>query len=318
MRRRRSGLEKEKIIMLASSVLVLTALTVTGLYVRNQKKPVEPEEQIEDISSSEKTEAENISGLTEEMPAEMEAEASEEGMDSQVDLDALGELDYAPLLQEVGSGNVTNPTAEKVEGTRRTLPENDRAAEEEVLFQPEGVLEVDAEAGTARLVDEEVKIEKEAVEEAVAEAVSAEAAERELYFDDSQNLVWPIVGNVLLKYSMDKAIFFPTLQQYKYNPAIVIAAVEGDNIANAADGRVKSIYNDASTGTTLVMDIGSGYEVTYGQMKNVTVKEGDYVKKGAVLGQVAAPSRAYSVEGTNVYFKLCKDGSPVNPMNRLG
>ena len=44
MRRRRSSFRKEKAIMLASSCLVLTALTVTGLYVRNQRKELHPGE----------------------------------------------------------------------------------------------------------------------------------------------------------------------------------------------------------------------------------------------------------------------------------
>ena len=44
MRRRRSSFRKEKAIMLASSCLVLTALTVTGLYVRNLGKEEEQEE----------------------------------------------------------------------------------------------------------------------------------------------------------------------------------------------------------------------------------------------------------------------------------
>ena len=47
--------------------------------------------------------------------------------------------------------------------------------------------------------------------------------------------MWPIVGDVLVNYSMDKTVYFPTLQQYKYNPAIVIAANKGDSITAAAD-----------------------------------------------------------------------------------
>lgn len=316
MRRRRSRLGKEKIIMLASGALVLTALTVTGLYVRNQNKPVEEEEQIVDFSSLERTVPEKADEIASAQAAE--------------DLDELGELDYAPLLQEANSGKVSNPGLQKKK-VRRTLPEKKaeeaakgEAAEEEAalepeageevaMLEPEGVVEVDIAAGTAELVEEEI-----VAEEAVAQAAPAEAAERELHFDENENLVWPIVGNVLLNYSMDKAVYFPTLQQYKYNPAIVIAAVEGDSVTSAAAGKVTSIYEDSATGTTLVMELGDGYEATYGQLKEVAVAEGDHVEKGAILAKVASPTRQYSVEGCNVYFKLCKDGSPVNPMNRLG
>ena len=37
-RRNRSSIRKERIIMLASSVFVLAALTVTGVYVRNNNR----------------------------------------------------------------------------------------------------------------------------------------------------------------------------------------------------------------------------------------------------------------------------------------
>ena len=56
MRRRRSSFRKEKAIMLASSCLVLTALTVTGLYVRNQRKEL-PEENVVDFTALEEEES---------------------------------------------------------------------------------------------------------------------------------------------------------------------------------------------------------------------------------------------------------------------
>ena len=54
------------------------------------------------------------------------------------------------------------------------------------------------------------------------------------------------------------------------------------------------------------------------QQEEVTVEEGDYVETGAVIGHVAEPTKYYSVEGSNVYFKLTKDGEAVNPLDYLG
>ena len=64
-------------------------------------------------------------------------------------------------------------------------------------------------------------------------------------------------------------------------------------------------------------DKEDGYELTYGQLTDLTVAEGDIVTTGEIIGQVAEPTKYYSVEGCNVYFKLTKDGQPVNPLNRL-
>ena len=41
-----------------------------------------------------------------------------------------------------------------------------------------------------------------------------------LSFSEDSNLVWPVNGTVLMSYSMDKTIYFSTLDQYKYNPAL--------------------------------------------------------------------------------------------------
>ena len=57
--------------------------------------------------------------------------------------------------------------------------------------------------------------------------------------------------------------------------------------------------------------------MTYGQLKDIMVLQGDMVSAGDVLGKVAAPTKYYSEEGPNVYFKLTKDGVPVNPLSCL-
>ena len=148
------------------------------------------------------------------------------------------------------------------------------------------------------------------------EALST-AMQPALNFTDEDTLVWPISGNILVNFSMDQTIYFPTLDQYKYNPAIVIEAHEGDLITAAAAGKVTGVYEDREIGKAVTMELGNGYEVTYGQLDNILVSEGSYVAKGDVIAQVASPTKYYSVEGTNVYFKLTKDGIPVNPMSKL-
>ena len=153
-------------------------------------------------------------------------------------------------------------------------------------------------------------------EQDTAEAIST-TVQPALDFQEEQGLVWPVVGDVLINFSMDKTVYFPTLEQYKYNPAIVIAAPVGENIAAAADGRIVSVGYDPMIGNHVVMDLGNGYELTYGQLENITVSEGGYVATGDPIATVASPTKYYSVEGSNMYLKLTKDGEPVNPMSSL-
>ena len=52
-----------------------------------------------------------------------------------------------------------------------------------------------------------------------------------------------------------------------------------------------------------------------GQLKDIEVTKNSYVNAGDTIGSVAAPTKYFSVEGSNLYFELTKDGEPVNPEN---
>ena len=302
-RRRRSSFRKEKAIMLVSSCLVLTALTATGLYVRNRGQEKEEDNYIVDFTT------------LDEANRDKAGEAQDLG-EQQAD---AGELDYDPSFQEANSGKVDNPDMKMLGSTANA---GEQAAAEQAAAEA-----AQAEAQQEALAQES----QEALEANASDAIAKtddgnETAKRDedamntvpaLDFSESDTLVWPIVGNVLVNYSMDKTVFFATHQQYKYNPAIIIAATQGEGITAAADGQVTTIYEDPEIGTAVIMNLGDGYELTYGQLTDLTVAEGDVVTTGEIIGKVAEPTKYYSVEGCNVYFKLTKDGQPVNPLNRL-
>ena len=170
----------------------------------------------------------------------------------------------------------------------------------------------DARFGENIAGETEVSIQDEVSQEPTATVTTTKPS-----FGEGDMLQWPIVGEVLLDYSMDKAVYFATMQQYRYNPSIVIAATPGETITAAADGVVERVYYDPQTGNSIVFDLGNGYELTYGQLTDITLAEGDLVTAGDIVGKVAEPTIYYSVEGSNVYFKLTKDGEPINPLNSM-
>ena len=67
---------------------------------------------------------------------------------------------------------------------------------------------------------------------------------------------------------MDQTIYFSTLDQYKYNPALIIGGEVGTEVTASARGIVKSVEVNAQTGNTVTMDLGNGYEAVYGQLKS--------------------------------------------------
>ena len=113
---------------------------------------------------------------------------------------------------------------------------------------------------------------------------------------------------------MDQTVYFATLDQYKYNPALIIAGNVNDTVNAAATGRITSITSNEETGTTVTMELGDGYSAVYGQLKEVMYKEGALVEAGDAIGYIAEPTKYYTVEGSNLYFELLKDGEPVDPI----
>ncbi len=112
---------------------------------------------------------------------------------------------------------------------------------------------------------------------------------------------------------MDASIHFTTLDQYTRNPALMIGATEGTVVTACAEGKVIRVFKDAKIGNAVTMELGDGYELTYGQLGELNVQVGSYVEPGEVVGVVAAPTKYYTLEGANLYLKLTENGTPVDP-----
>lgn len=273
----KSDAKKERIAMIASSVFVLAALTMTGVYVKgNSQKNANDGYRI-DFSTLEK-EPEKLNAGQPEKDKKID-----KNIDITIDMEEMpvneDDLDYMPL-EPVGSGTVEIPG----------ITDKDTLLGQDVLVEKESLLD-------------------EAMPDEKPEKVAAEPE-----FQAGERLVWPVNGTVLIPCSMDKTVYFATLQQYKYHPAMVVSAAEGTPVSTVMSGTVTEVFEDEEIGNGIKVDIGKGYEVTYGQLADISVKKGDYVEKGEVIGSIAAPTKYYSVEGANAYFALTLNGEAVDPM----
>lgn len=309
-RNRKSNMKKERIIMLASSAFVLAALTMTGIYMKNDNTEAQDDGYTLDFTAMEDN-AENkfqeIAQNTQEddnLLADNHVQnqtgnttfgKTDTGIQEEVTED---DLDYMPL--EVGSGTIEIPGLTDQESAITDLEEEllkDEVLDEENLQEK---LTDAAEEKDPALTDKAVSAENVVVEQA-------------LTFAEADGLLRPVSGEILLPYSMDSSIYFATLDQYKYNSAVVFSAEQGTEVLACADGKVVNIFENAEIGKAVTLDLGDGYQATYGQLGEINVAMDAYVSAGDKLGVVAEPTIYYSVEGSNLYFKLTKDGVAVNP-----
>lgn len=311
---RRKGLGRERFLMVASAVLVLGSLTATGLWL-GRDTGSEDDGYVVDLSAIENN---ATAGAGEEQQGGTLAENLTQNVPSD-------DLDYDPYFQETNSQKVENPDQSESksmsEDANQQKSDNQSSDVKDSSQETKESAKVESEKSSEQSTKEESKEKKEqetaAIEEEEGAQALSTAMQPALTFSDSDMLLWPVVGNILVNYSMDKTVYFPTLQQYKYNPAVIIQANEGDLITAASAGKVTHVFTDPQIGNGITMELGGGYEATYGQLSNILVSEGSYVSAGDVIAEVSAPTKYFSVEGTNVYFKLTKDGEPVNPLSRL-
>lgn len=129
---------------------------------------------------------------------------------------------------------------------------------------------------------------------------------------------YPLEGEVLLPYSIDHAIYDPTLEQYHTHAAISLSAEKGTAVQAAADGRVKEVTADEERGTVIVLEHADGWLTTYGQLEDtVKVKEGESVKQGQTIALVDTPTKYGAALGTHLEFAMEQNGTPADPQEKL-
>ena len=282
--------KKEQVIMLTSSLFVLTALTMTGVYVKGNNAKEQKEEYRLDFSQLEQ--GQDADGLMVKNQSVTVEDAPN------------NDLDYEPDLEEVGSVNVQNPEVEVTEvaeadDTQMAHPETDTKDNTENASES-GEQAESAETGEAQ--------------ESNSQSV-ASVEQMDLHFSGENTLALPVVGNVLVNFSMEEPVYFATLEQYRLSPAMVIGVTEGTDVAAMWEAQITDITHSNELGNLVTMSFGDGYECIYGQLEDIQVSVGSYVEKGDIIGKVAAPTKYYSVEGANLYLELLKDEVPVDPMS---
>ncbi|MBQ5639243.1 MAG: M23 family metallopeptidase, partial [Alistipes sp.] len=93
--------------------------------------------------------------------------------------------------------------------------------------------------------------------------------------------------------------FYKTLQSHQ---GVDYAIPEGSRVFATADGVVKEIkLRNSTSGQTVVIDHGSGYETLYSHLSKISVRKGQQVRRGDIIalsgdtGLSLAPHLHYEV-----------------------
>ena len=95
---------------------------------------------------------------------------------------------------------------------------------------------------------------------------------------------------------------------------VAILADEGEPIRAVADGEVAKILEIAGFGNVLILRHGDGWSTVYGHAESYSVRPGEQVRSGAVVGVVGSTG---SLEGPRLHFEVRQGTGPEDPLDWL-
>ena len=150
------------------------------------------------------------------------------------------------------------------------------------------------------------------------EQASVANEKQEVFSEKVDSYVWPVVGDVEVPYTMESLQYDATMADWRTHDGIDIACGLGTQVLAAAGGTVTKVYDDDLYGTTVEIDHANGVHTVYANLAEVpTVKEGDIVKMGQVIGAVGDTALGETNEVCHLHFAMTLDGASVDPTSYL-
>ncbi len=103
----------------------------------------------------------------------------------------------------------------------------------------------------------------------------------------------------------------PILRQRKRHNGVDLAAARGTPVYATADGMVGMAKYYGSYGNYVQIEHGGELETRYAHLSSYTVRAGDMVSKGDLIGYVGSTGRS---TGPHLHYEVRIEGEPVNPI----
>jgi len=116
---------------------------------------------------------------------------------------------------------------------------------------------------------------------------------------------WPVDGPVTSMFGAPRA------HGRRAHTGIDIAAPPGTPVLAARAGRVTFAGRKGSYGRLVVLDHGRGFASWYAHLSRITVRPGQHVETGTVLGRVGTSGNA---NGPHLHFEIRRRGRPLDPL----
>jgi murein hydrolase activator len=160
-------------------------------------------------------------------------------------------------------------------------------------------------------VEREVKERERRARKAAGRSAAREPAETPRRFASlSGGLSAPLSGKVITRFGRQHdATFDVTIE----NRGVEIEAPSGASVMSVGQGEVAFAGAVSGFGNVLIVQHGGGLFSVYGRLETFLVKQGEAVKKGAVVGRLPGSPSGKSV----LYLELRAGGTAIDPTSAI-
>jgi septal ring factor EnvC (AmiA/AmiB activator) len=133
-------------------------------------------------------------------------------------------------------------------------------------------------------------------------------AERTAIVPGRVRFPWPVAGQVLMRFGMQRHPQFKTMI---FRRGIEIGAHEGDTVRAIHDGQVAFADWYKGYGKLLIIEHDAGFYSLYGNLEQIALAKGDRVGRGQAVGLVGETG---SLKGPKLYFEIRYKGEAQDPL----
>jgi murein DD-endopeptidase MepM/ murein hydrolase activator NlpD len=243
---------------------------------------------IRDTAASLQLQNESFRAMTAELTgqvASVQAAVGELSAKATLDPDsarALAKLPAAVRSRAMGGGTTTTPIARSVLSPSLASPEDPFGMLREVLGRLTSRLEL-----------------------------AQGDLDRRTELLDATPSIWPARGALSATFGMRED---PFGRGNEVHTGIDISADRGQPVYATADGTVESAGWNGDYGNMVVINHNFGLVTRYAHLSAFSVRPGEHVERGHVIGQIGATGRA---TGPHLHYELLVNGQLTNPLSLL-
>ncbi len=124
-------------------------------------------------------------------------------------------------------------------------------------------------------------------------------------------------ASVVKDFSNKELQYNDTLKQWEIHKALDITSDTSSNVFAIASGTVTNVYTNYLEGGVIEISHENGIKSVYKSLEDISVKNGDFVKAGDVIGAISTSMARELNTGAHLHFEMFENNLAVNPNNYI-